>query len=128
MSIESIQQRLAALKHLKDSEGRPLITAVLSAYEQSSRSAVLSMRRALADGDFPTLKQSAHTLGGAAATLGLQDVFDQCKVLQKKAKREQAEYCRQSLTKLTARCRQAEELLAHAARELEGAEDDPEIG
>lgn len=121
MNPESIQQRLAVLAPLKDADGQPLLAAVLSAYADTCRKGLDDMGRALASADFSTLKRRAHTLGGAAGTLGMQEIFERCKQLQAQAQEEEAELCSRSLTELIAACKEADGLLEQVSRRLESA-------
>ncbi len=123
-----IRQRLATLRPLRDSDGQPLLLAVLAAYDETRRSALVQMRQALDKVDFLTLKQNAHTLGGAAATLGMQDIFDHCKVLQMQAESEQAKACQRSVEVLEAACEHAAVLLEQISSQLEGPEALSETG
>ncbi|HEV2310435.1 MAG TPA: Hpt domain-containing protein [Acidimicrobiia bacterium] len=77
--------RIATLRELDDGDGT-LLPLLADEYGRDATHQVEAMRAALAAGDAPALRHSAHSLKGASANLGAPAMAERCLDLERAAR------------------------------------------
>jgi signal transduction histidine kinase/CheY-like chemotaxis protein len=82
-----LDERLAALQRLGNSQGEPLLAQVADAFFDQGGQDLAAMTQALAAGDGETLAAAAHSLGGSSGVLGAEALAALCAKLETQARR-----------------------------------------
>ncbi|HET9212700.1 MAG TPA: ATP-binding protein [Thermoanaerobaculia bacterium] len=106
--------RLMELRGLGRAVGRDVLSELTAAFQ--SRDHVTEIRTALARGDWPLLRQSAHSLKGSSALLGAMSLSSICGELEHLPPNARAETLAGSLTALEREYRRVLSALTAAAR------------
>jgi CheY-like chemotaxis protein len=107
--------RLTELQGLGRVVGRDVLSELTAAFQ--SRAHVTEIRSALARGDWPLLKRSAHALKGSSALLGAMSLSALCGELEQLPPNTRAEACAGSLAALEKEYRRVLSALTAAAQE-----------
>ncbi len=107
--------RLTELQGLGRAVGRDVLSELTAAFE--SRAHVTEIRSALARGDWPLLRRSAHALKGSSALLGAMSLSAICGELEQLPPNTRAETLAGSLTALEKEYRRVLSALTAAAQE-----------
>jgi signal transduction histidine kinase/CheY-like chemotaxis protein/HPt (histidine-containing phosphotransfer) domain-containing protein len=107
--------RLTELQGLGKAVGRDVLSELTAAFQ--SRAHVTEIRSALARGDWPLLRRSAHALKGSSALLGAMSLSAICGELEQLPLNTRAETLAGSLTALEREYRRVLSALAAAAQE-----------
>ncbi len=107
--------RLTELQGLGRAVGRDVLSELTAAFE--SRAHVTEIRSALARGDWPLLRRSAHALKGSSALLGAMSLSAICGELEQLSPNARAETLAGSLTALEKEYRRVLSALSAAAQE-----------
>jgi PAS domain S-box-containing protein len=111
--------RLTELQGLGRAVGRDVLSELTAAFQ--SRAHVTEIRTALARGDWPLLRRSAHALKGSSALLGAMGLSAICGELEQLPTNIRAEALAGSLTALEREYRRVLSALTAAAQEGESA-------
>jgi PAS domain S-box-containing protein len=111
--------RLAELQGLGRAVGRDVLSELTTAFQSLTH--VTEIRSALARGDWPLLRRSAHSLKGSSALLGAMGLSAICGELEQMPPNTRAEALASSLTALEREYRRVVSALNAAAQEGEGA-------
>ncbi|OAN50430.1 sensor protein gacS [Paramagnetospirillum marisnigri] len=76
----------SVLDLLKDDLEAETVVAILAKFMEDARARVATSSDALAQGDFERVRREAHTIKGAAASLGLSAIRDGCLTLENTAR------------------------------------------
>src|SRR3954454_18037973 len=112
--------RLTELQGLGRAVGRDVLSELTAAFQ--SRAHVTEIRTALARGDWPLLRRSAHALKGSSALLGAMSLSAICGELEQLPTNIRAEALAGSLTALEREYRRVLSALTAAAQEGESEE------
>jgi CheY-like chemotaxis protein/HPt (histidine-containing phosphotransfer) domain-containing protein len=107
--------RLTELQELGRAMGRDVLSELSAAFQ--SRAHVTEIRSALARGDWPLLRRSAHTLKGSSALLGAMSLSAICGELEQLPPNTRAETLAGSMTALEREYRRVLSALTTAAQE-----------
>ncbi|MCX2746987.1 PAS domain S-box protein [Arthrobacter sp. MI7-26] len=106
--------RLAVLRELGPVDGRGLLPSAAGAFRRGVPTGVAALHQALEDGGGAALEQAAHTLKGAAASIGATGAASLCQELEDLGRKGGGQSGTELLTRLLAE-------LARVDKELENA-------
>ena len=100
LSADGVILDRAVVERLRQAGGSDLVRELLELFREEARTRLEAMQSGLSEGDGEKIRQAAHSLKGAAASLGARAVEKACTDLEQKGQAGTVAECGPVLTRL----------------------------